>query len=83
MKPRVLFVVGATLRGLQLTTPAQHLFDPGVGCGAGLNVLALFAGSRWPAPIVLGWAITRGFWKVLGADRPKHFRVPIAVGLDD
>jgi hypothetical protein len=27
--------------------PVQHVFDPSAGSGAGLNLLALFAGARW------------------------------------
>lgn len=83
LRPRVVFVIGAMLRALQLTTPLQHVFDPAVGCGAGLNMLALFAGSRWPAPVVLGWAVTRHFWRLLGAQRPPPVRVPIEVILAD
>jgi len=59
---QVLFAIGAGLRALQMTTPVQHVFDPSVGSGAGLNLLALFAGARWPAPIVLGWGCTKKAW---------------------
>mmetsp|Transcript_5805 Transcript_5805/g.17506 ORF Transcript_5805/g.17506 Transcript_5805/m.17506 type:complete len:191 (-) Transcript_5805:625-1197(-) len=83
LRPRVLFVIGAVMRALQLTTALQHVFDPKAGCGTGLNLLALFAGSRWPAPIVLGWATTRLFWKALGAEQPAPVRVPIVVNIAD
>ena len=41
LKPRLLFVIGGMLRGLQLTTPIRFAFDPPAGCGAGLNILCL------------------------------------------
>ena len=83
LRPRVLFTLGAGLRALQLTTPVQHVFDPSVGCGAGLNLLALFVGSRWPAPIVLGWAASKRTWLLLGAETRDKTRVPITVKLQD
>ena len=83
LRPRILFTMGACLRALQLTTPVQHVFDPGAGVGAGLNLLALFVGSRWPAPLVLGWAATRRPWRLLGAETPDAARVPITVKLQD
>ena len=78
LKPRLLFVIGGVLRGLQLTTPIQYAFDPPAGCGAGLNLLCLLAGSRWPAAGVLGFALCKPFWRILGAETP-HLQVPISV----
>ena len=66
------------LRGLQLTTPIRFVFDPPAGCGAGLNLLCLFAGSRWPAAGVLGFALCKPFWRILGAETP-YLQVPISV----
>ena len=83
LRPRILFTVGACLRALQLTTPLHHVFDPGVGTGAGLNLLALFVGSRWPAPLLLGWAGSRRPWVLLGAEKPPPARLPITVRLQD
>lgn len=83
LRPRILFTIGACLRALQMTTPIEHVFDPGVGCGAGLNMLALFVGSRWPAPIITGWAFTKRPWLLLGAEKPPPARVPITVVLKD
>jgi len=79
LRPRILFAIGACLRAFQMTTPVAHVFDPGVGCGAGLNALAFFVGSRWPAPAVLGWAASKGAWRLLGAKPPPITRIPIAV----
>ena len=78
LKPRLLFVIGGMLRGLQLTTPIRFAFDPPAGCGAGLNLLCLFAGSRWPAAGVLGFALCKPFWRILGAQTPS-LQVPISV----
>ena len=78
LKPRLLFVIGGMLRGLQLTTPIRFVFDPPAGCGAGLNLLCLFAGSRWPAAGVLGFALCKPFWRILGAETPD-LQVPISV----
>ena len=78
LKPRLLFVIGGMLRGLQLTTPIRFVFDPPAGCGAGLNLLCLLAGSRWPAAGVLGFALCKPFWCILGAETPD-LQVPISV----
>ena len=78
LKPRLLFTIGGLLRGLQLTTPIRFAFDPPAGCGAGINVLCLFAGSRWPATGVLGFALCKPFWRVLGAEAPS-LQLPISV----
>ena len=56
LKPRLLFAIGACARALQQTTVLQLVFDPSVGVGAGLNILALLTGSQWPAALVLGCA---------------------------
>ena len=68
LKPRVSFAIGAVFRALQLTTAFQYVFDPSIGVGFGLNLLALWAKSRWPATIVLGWTVTKPFWKILGGN---------------
>ena len=78
LKPRLIFVIGGMLRGLQLTTPIRFAFDPPAGCGAGLNLLCLLAGSRWPAAGVLGFALCKPFWCILGAETP-HLQLPISV----
>jgi len=83
LRPRVTFAIGAGLRALQLTTAIQHVFDPGVGVGFGLNAFCFFARSRWPATIVFGWAVSEGLWKVLGARKPAYTAVPISVELKE
>jgi hypothetical protein len=44
---------------LQLCTPIRKVIDPSIGVGAGINLCALLAGSRWIKPLVLGWATTK------------------------
>jgi len=69
-------------RSLQLTTPLVRVFDPGAGVGVGLNVCAKFLGCAWAPALVLGWALTRPFWRALGASAPQGAVVPISVTLD-
>ena len=61
-RPRRVFAVGATLRGLQLHTPLRRLFDPPVYFGTAVNLLALADGVAWPASLTLGYAATELFW---------------------
>ena len=65
----------------QLTAPTalQWVFDPSAGVGCGLNLLGLFSSSRWPAHVVLGWSLSKGLWKWLGAQPPAKLSVPIDV----
>ena len=78
LKPRLLFVIGACLRALQVTTVIELVFDPSIGVGAGLNLLALCVSSKWPAPFVLGWAISKPCWRMLRGRPPTHdVRVPV------
>lgn len=79
LKPRVSFAVGAGFRALQLTTAFQYVFDPTIGVGLGLNILCLYAKSRWPATIVLGWCLSKPLWKIVGASPPAGLPVPIKV----
>ena len=82
LKPRLVFSIGACLRALQLTTPVGFVFDPSAGVGLGLNMLAIFCNSRWPAPLVLGWAASRSLWESLGAKPPSGVTsVPIRVSM--
>lgn len=81
LKPRLLFAVGACARALQLTTVLQLVFDPSIGVGAGLNLLALATASRWPAPLLLGWAASKPVWWLLGASPPPKVQVPISIDL--
>jgi len=81
LRPRVSFAIGAILRGLQLTTALQYMFDPSAGVGFGLNLLCLFAKSRWPAVTVLGWSGTKIIWKMLGARPPVGPAVPITISM--
>ena len=80
LKPRLLFAIGACARALQMTTVLHLVFDPTVGVGAGLNLLALATGSQWPAALVLGWALSKPVWMFLGAE-PKNVvtGVPVRV----
>ena len=82
LRPRVLFAAGAALRALQLSTNGKMLFDPTAGVGAGLNLLALFAGSRWPASVICGWIWSKSFWQALGARPPAGVTIPISVSID-
>jgi hypothetical protein len=59
LRPRLLYAIGALLRALQLCTPFRRVLDPTAGVGAGINLCALLAGSRWVKPLVLGWATTK------------------------
>ena len=80
LKPRLLFVMGSVLRALQLTTVVHYVFDPSIGVGAGLNMLALLCSSQWPAPLLLGWALSKPVWLALRAQAPQQsYRVPISV----
>jgi hypothetical protein len=79
LRPRLLYAVGALLRALQLCTPLQFLLDPTCGVGAGINVCAAFAGSRWVKPLVLGFATTRWVWEWLGARSVSKVHIPISV----
>eukprot|EP00747_Dinoflagellata_sp_TGD_P220101 gnl/TRDRNA2_/TRDRNA2_92111_c0_seq2.p1 gnl/TRDRNA2_/TRDRNA2_92111_c0~~gnl/TRDRNA2_/TRDRNA2_92111_c0_seq2.p1 ORF type:complete len:349 (-),score=34.60 gnl/TRDRNA2_/TRDRNA2_92111_c0_seq2:83-1129(-) len=82
LRPRLLFAIGACLRGLQQTTLLQLLFDPRVGVGLGCNLLALMTGSSWPAPFVLGWALSQPVWAILHAEPPpRKINVPVQIGL--
>ena len=80
LKPRLLFVVGACCRALQQTTVLRLVFDPSVGVGAGLNLLALATASRWPSALTLGWCASQPFWRMLGASPPKGVdSVPVSM----
>ena len=81
LRPRLLFSVGALLRALQLCTPFRHVLDPSVGVGAGVNLCAIFAGSRWVKPVVLGWTVTKWAWIWLGARQVDRAFVPITLSL--
>ena len=77
LKPRLLFVIGACLRALCVCTVIELVFDPPIGVGAGLNLLALGVQSQWPSPLVLGWTVSKPAWRVLRAAPPGDVRVPI------
>ena len=82
LRPRLLFVIGAVCRALQCVTVIEVVFDPSVGVGAGLNLLALGVSSQWPAPLILGWAVSKPVWRMLQADIPhRNVRVPIGLKL--
>lgn len=70
LRPRLLFAIGACARGLQQTTVLQLVFDPRLGVGFGLNMLALITNAQWPAPLVLGWACSKSSWRYLHAEPP-------------
>ena len=82
LKPRLLFVIGACMRGLQQTTVLQYVFEPNSGVGVGLNLLALWVGSQWPAPLVLGWAASKLAWRLLGAQPPPTAGVAMPVNVE-
>ena len=65
----------------ETTTVISLVFDPSAGVGFGLNMLALAVSSQWPAPLVLGWAVCKPVWVMLGAQPPQRdVRVPITLG---
>ena len=79
IRPRRLFALGATLRGIQLHSPLVRIWDPPCQFGTGLNMLALFDGIAWPAVFTLGWAISEKWWQigrgaVVGASHPRGAR---------
>jgi hypothetical protein len=83
LRPRLLFSVGAILRALQLCTPFRKVIDPSIGVGAGINLCALLAGSRWVKPVVLGWATTKFAWVWLGARQLDRAFVPITLSIHE
>eukprot|EP00980_Cylindrotheca_fusiformis_P011807 scaffold2816_cov121-Cylindrotheca_fusiformis.AAC.23 len=83
LRPRLLFSVGALLRALQLCTPLCRVIDPSIGVGAGINLCALLAGSRWVKPVVLGWATTKWAWVWLGARQLERAFVPITLSIHE
>jgi len=81
LRPRLLYAVGALLRALQLCTPLGRIMDPTVGVGAGINLCAMLASSRWVKPLILGWATTKMVWKWLGATTVSRAYLPITLSL--
>jgi hypothetical protein len=83
LRPRLLYVIGALLRALQLCTPFRRVIDPTVGVGAGINLCSLLANSRWIKPLVLGWATTKWLWTWLGARQVERAYVPITLSIHE
>ena len=83
LRPRLLYAIGALLRALQLCTPFRRILDPTAGVGAGINLCALLAGSRWVKPLVLGWATTRWLWTWLGARQVDKAYLPITLSIHE
>lgn len=81
LRPRLLFSLGSLLRALQLCTPFQKVFDPSIGVGAGINLCAILAGSRWVKPVILGWATTKCAWVWLGARQLDRAFLPITLSI--
>lgn len=81
LRPRLLYAVGALLRALQLCTPLGRILDPSIGVGAGINLCAMIASSRWIKPLILGWATTKYAWKWLGAKRVQRAYLPITLSI--
>lgn len=81
LRPRLLYAVGALLRALQLCTPLGRILDPSIGVGAGINLCAIIASSRWVKPLILGWATTKYAWKWLGAQRVRRAYLPITLSI--
>lgn len=79
--PRLLYAVGALLRALQCCTPLERILDPTIGVGAGINMCAMIATSRWIKPLILGWATTKFIWKWLGAQRVQRAYLPITLSI--
>jgi hypothetical protein len=83
LRPRLLYAIGALLRALQLCTPFRRILDPSAGVGAGINLCALLAGSRWVKPLVLGWATTKWTWTWLGARQVDKAYLPITLSIHE
>jgi hypothetical protein len=81
LKPRVSFAIGAVLRGLQMTTALQYVFDPTVGVGFGLQLVCYLVRSRWPSTLILGWSLSPKIWHFLGAAPPSSRPVPISISM--
>jgi len=83
LRPRLVYAVGALLRALQLCTPLGRILDPSIGVGAGINLCAIVASSRWVKPLVLGWATTKYIWSWLGAKRVDRAFLPISLSIKE
>ncbi|KAG7367673.1 hypothetical protein IV203_030344 [Nitzschia inconspicua] len=83
LRPRLLYAIGALVRALQLCTPLRKVIDPCIGVGAGVNLCALLAGSRWVQPFVLGWATTKWLWTWLGACQVERAFLPITLSIHE
>ena len=81
LRPRLLFAIGALVRALQLCTPFRRIIDPSIGVGAGINLCAIMAGSRWVKPMVLGFSLTKWAWTWLGARQVDKAYVPITLSI--
>jgi hypothetical protein len=83
LRPRLLYAIGALVRALQLCTPFRKVLDPSIGVGAGVNLCALLAGSRWVKPFVLGWTTTKWLWTWLGARQVDRAFLPITLSIHE
>lgn len=83
LRPRLVYSVGALLRALQLCTPMGRILDPSIGVGAGINLCAILASSRWVKPLILGWTTTKYVWKWLGAKRVERAYLPITLSIKE
>lgn len=71
--PRTMFVIGALLRGFQLTTNLQYAFAPSIGSCALTNMGAIWVNARWLPRAVVGWTITPQIWRLCGGKAPPRF----------
>ena len=68
---RKLLIIGSLLRGLQLSTGIENLFDPSIGACALINFGASWSGFGWIRSMVIGWTLSYDAWKICGTKRPK------------
>lgn len=81
LRPRLLYAVGALFRAVQLCTPIGRILDPSIGVGAGINLCAILASSRWVKPLILGFCTTKFVWRWLGARRVSRAFLPITLSI--
>jgi len=68
--PRALFITGSLARGIQLSTALAYTFQPSLGIGALMNVLAIGMNERWITCVAAGWFSSATLWTFFGAKAP-------------
>ncbi|GMH65040.1 hypothetical protein TrRE_jg6154 [Triparma retinervis] len=68
--PRLLFLIGAFARAIQMSTPLNRVFNPTLGVAGMVNAGALWIQARWLPRIVFGWIASKRLWDIVGAKPP-------------